>query len=72
MESEDSKVTKAEELEAKRAAREFATRLRTENWAEFVPEEWNSMTDIQIALAIQTLRANPRIHQRKDMRWEKA
>lgn len=57
---------------ARAKAKAFITHLCAENWAEPIPEEWESMTDEQIGIAIQYLKDSGRVRQREDRKWERA
>jgi len=63
-------MTQTERVQARRAAKEFARRVRTERWAEKIPDEWDALSDEQIALAMSML-PSLGLSRRRDMRWER-
>jgi hypothetical protein len=62
-------MTELERIRAKKRAKEFARKLRDSNWAENVPEDWDSMTDEQIKYALSIL-PDLGLRRREDWKWE--
>jgi hypothetical protein len=62
-------MTEREQLLARVAAKKFASRLKTERWAEPIPMEWEKLSDEQVRYAIEVL---PQfgVHRRPDLKWE--